>query len=167
MKPASVDHVGQQVPAAMPAFARVPFPLPVLSALSEQQKAVVDSILSTRPSIAGPFLPWLHRPGLASAAERLGAYLRFDTQLSVLESELAIMCVGALACCAGEKEIHGPIAVRAGLSTDAVADLVRGVVPDFADSRMDLIARVCRELTSGFRLSDGTYEKAFTSPEKL
>jgi 4-carboxymuconolactone decarboxylase len=136
------------------------FPLPVLSELSVEQQAVVDSILTRRPSIDGPFLPWLHRPGLASAAERLGAYLRFDTQLSPRESELAILCVGAMADCDGEKRIHGPIARRAGLPDAWVDELCRGVIPNLCEPRLNLIVRICRELLSTFRLSDVTQEDA-------
>jgi len=138
------------------------FPLPVLSQLSAEQQAVVDSILSRRPSIDGPFLPWLHRPGLASAAERLGAYLRFDTQLPARESELAILCIGALADCEGEKRIHGPIALRAGLPGTWVDELRRGVIPSFTEPRLRLIAGICRELLTGFRLSNTTYTEALT-----
>ncbi len=145
------------------------FPLPELSKLSVEQQAVVDSILTRRPSIDGPFLPWLHRPGLASAAERLGAYLRFDTQLSSRDSELVILCVGALTDCVGEKRIHGPIARRAGLPDALVDELCSGVIPKFSEPRMDLIARICRELLTGFRLSDATYDAALISfgPETM
>jgi 4-carboxymuconolactone decarboxylase len=136
------------------------FPLPSLSKLSAEQQTVVTSILRTRQSLDGPFLPWLHRPGLASTAERLGAYLRYDTLLSNQESELAILCVAALTTCEGEKRIHGPIAIQAGLPSDVVEQLLAGVVPESMDPRLALITNVCRELTIQFRLSDSTREKA-------
>jgi 4-carboxymuconolactone decarboxylase len=136
------------------------FPLPDLSQLSSEQRAVVTSILRTRPSLDGPFLPWLHRPGLASTAEQLGAYLRFDTLLPRQDSELAILCIAALTGCAGEKRIHGPIAIHAGLPSDWVEQLLAGVVPETSDPRSALIATVCRELAIEFRLSKATEERA-------
>jgi 4-carboxymuconolactone decarboxylase len=120
----------------------------------------VTSILTTRQSIDGPFLPWLHRPGLASAAERLGAYLRFDTLLSKQESELAILCVAALTKCDGEKRIHGPIAIQSGLPKDLVEQLLAGVVPEPRHPRLALIASVCGQLAVESRLTESAYEKA-------
>jgi 4-carboxymuconolactone decarboxylase len=136
------------------------FPLPALSQLSPEQRAVVTSILRTRPSLDGPFLPWLHRPGLASTAERLGAYLRFDTLLSRQDSELAILCVAALTTCEGEKRIHGPIAIQAGLPSELVEQLLAGVAPKPLNPRLSLITAVCRELAIQFRLSESTQENA-------
>jgi 4-carboxymuconolactone decarboxylase len=136
------------------------FPLPSLSQLSPEQRAVVTSILRTRPSLDGPFMPWLHRPGLASTAERLGAYLRFDTLLPKQDSELAILCVAALTAREGEKRIHGPIAIQAGLRSDFVEQLLAGMVPETPNPRSTLITAVCRELVIEFRLSKTTQEKA-------
>jgi 4-carboxymuconolactone decarboxylase len=136
------------------------FPLPSLAQLSPEQRAVVTSILKTRPSLDGPFLPWLHRPGLASTAEQLGAYLRFDTLLPRQDSELAILCVAALTGCEGEKRIHGPIAIQAGLPSDFVEQLLAGVVPKTVNPRAAVITTVCRELAIEFHLSKATQEQA-------
>ena len=60
-------------------------PLHDASQMTPEQRAIHDSIVSTRGNLEGPFLAWLHSPGLAAPAEQLGAFCRYGTSLSLQE----------------------------------------------------------------------------------
>lgn len=135
-------------------------PLPDVSALDVQQQAVYQSILSTRGNLNGPFLAWMHSPALASHAEKLGAFCRYQTSLDLVESELLILCVAAHFQCVGEQQIHEPIAISAGLSEDAVTRIGLGQAPALANQRLALLHRLACELLDSHRLIDTTYRDA-------
>lgn len=135
-------------------------PLPDVTALDAQQKAVYDSILSTRGNLDSPFLAWMHSPELASHAEKLGAFCRYQTALELVESELLILCVAAHHQCQGEQQIHEPIAQSAGLGADIIAQLRQGAVPVLANSRQAVLHRLACELLTSHRLGEETYREA-------
>src|SRR5690606_35194022 len=76
-------------------------PLPDVAAFTPEQQAIHDSIMATRGNLNGPFLAWMHSPKMASLAEKLGAFCRYDTQLALVESELLILCVAGRFQCVG------------------------------------------------------------------
>lgn len=133
-------------------------PLPDVAGLDPDQRAVHASIMATRGNISGPFLAWLHSPGLASPAEKLGAFCRYHTVFEWVESELLILCVAAHYQCLGEQQIHEPIAHQAGLSSRAIECLRIGQVPELATERQRLMHRVATELLGTHRLSDLLYQ---------
>jgi 4-carboxymuconolactone decarboxylase len=65
-------------------------------------------------------LAWLYSSGLAAPAETLGAFCRYKSSLTKIESELFILLVAAQFRCAGEWQIHVSIASRAGLDSAAI-----------------------------------------------
>lgn len=134
-------------------------PLPELARLDGAQRAVYDSILATRGNLSGPFLAWMHSPVMASHAEKLGAFCRYNTVFSLVESELLILCVAARYQCVGEQQIHEPIALQAGLSQQAVAQLRAGDAPVLADDRQRLIHRIANELLNTHRVCDALYRE--------
>jgi 4-carboxymuconolactone decarboxylase len=134
--------------------------LPDPASFTPEQRAVYDSILSTRGNIEGPFLAWLHSPALASPAEKLGAFCRYGTVLSLVESELLILTVAGHHNCIGEQQIHEPIARKAGLSEDSVQALRRAGVPALTDARQEVLHALAHQLLSAHRIEPATYEKA-------
>jgi len=128
---------------------------------TEEQNIVLRSILSgPRGNLNGPFLGWIHSPELADDAQRLGAFCRYKTGLSLRLSELAILVTAARWQSQGEWFIHYPIALGAGLPP-AVADAVqRGERPAFDDADDALIYEFASELYETKRVSDETYEAA-------
>lgn len=56
--------------------------------LSPAGRDIYASILRTRGNLDGPFLAWLHSPGLAAPAEKLGTFCRYNTSLAKIESAL-------------------------------------------------------------------------------
>jgi 4-carboxymuconolactone decarboxylase len=131
--------------------------LPEVAALDAEQQAVHASILSTRGNLSGPFLAWMHSPVLASHAEKLGAFCRYQTQFPLVESELLILCVAAHFQCMGEQQIHEPIARQAGLSDAAIANIRAGLVPELDSAREALLHRLSTELLRQHRISASCY----------
>lgn len=120
--------------------------LPDVENLSMEQQAIHASIIATRGNLDGPFLAWMHSPAMASHAEKLGSFCRYQTGFSTIESELLILCVAAHFRCVGEQLIHEPIALRAGLSETVIAHLRAGTPPSLTDERLQLLYRLSTEL---------------------
>ena len=132
--------------------------LPRAHDMDPQQQAIYQSVLDTRGNADGPFLAWLHSPGLAEPAQQLGAFCRYDTRLSLVESELLILCVAAHFRCDGEQQIHEPIAIQAGLPEAMVATLREGGWAHLESPRLALLQRLARQLLDDQRIDDATFE---------
>ncbi|QBQ99175.1 carboxymuconolactone decarboxylase family protein [Paraburkholderia pallida] len=126
-----------------------------------EQKAVLDEILSgPRGNLNGPFLGWIHSPELAQHAQRLGAFCRYNTGLSLRLSELAILVTAARWQAQAEWYIHYPIALKAGVP-EALAEQIRtGAEPVFDEADDALIYAFVTELYDAKRVSDATYARA-------
>ena len=138
--------------------ARIPLPDPQL--LSPAGRKVYDSILASRGNLDGPFLAWLHSPGLADPAEKLGAFCRYDTKLLPIESELLILLVAARYRCTGEWQIHQPIAERSGLDAALIEDIRVGRPPRLQEPRLVALHLFAAELLSNNHVSDWVYDDA-------
>lgn len=134
--------------------------LPEVAGFDVEQRAIYESIMATRGNLNGPFLAWMHSPRLASLAEKLGAFCRYDTQLALVESELLILCVASRFQCVGEQQIHEPIAREAGLSDAAIAALRAGRDPEFSEPRLRMLHRVASLLLTTNRIPDSDYAAA-------
>jgi 4-carboxymuconolactone decarboxylase len=133
-------------------------PLPDVDRLDPPQQAVYVSIMATRGNLNGPFLAWMHSPALASHAEKLGAFCRYQTVFELVESELLILLVAAHFRCLGEQQIHEPIAEQAGLSADQIADIRERRPVRLASARLTLIHALAEELLESNRIGDRLYE---------
>lgn len=134
--------------------------LPTTAEMTSEQRRVYDEVLRTRPNASGPFLAWLHSPGLAQPAQALGAFCRYQTALDLQESELVILCVAAAYDCHGEQEIHEPIALEVGLGDDALAAIRAGTIPELPTERLQMLAEVTSELCSTKKLSGELFRRA-------
>lgn len=134
-------------------------PLPDVDRLDPPQQAVYQSIMATRGNLNGPFLAWMHSPELASHAEKLGAFCRYQTGFALVESELLILLVAARFRCIGEQQIHEPIAEQAGLSADQIAAIREQRPVRLATARLTVIHAVAEELLESNRIGDGLYEE--------
>src|SRR5690554_5952970 len=132
-----------------------------LSEADERQKQVLESILNgPRGNLNGPFLGWIHSPGLAQHAQELGAFCRYKTGLSLRLSELAIMVTAARWKSQAEWYIHHPIAVDAGVSEELLEAIRCGQDPHFTQDDDQLIYTFVTELYENKRISDATFNKA-------
>ncbi|MDQ7743084.1 carboxymuconolactone decarboxylase family protein [Hydrogenophaga pseudoflava] len=134
-------------------------PLPDVDRLDPPQQAVYRSIMATRGNLSGPFLAWMHSPELASHAEKLGAFCRYQTVFERVESELLILVVAAHFRCVGEQQIHEPIAEQAGLSAGHIADIRERRPVSLASVRLTLIHALAKELLENNRIGDRLYDE--------
>jgi len=103
---------------------------------------------------------WLHAPTIGHAAQSFGAVVRFGTALPERIKEIAICTVGAHYQAKFEFAAHGPMAIAAGVSPDAVEALRIGRDPAFSDAADAASHRVARELLAEHRISAATYADA-------
>ncbi|MEM9401270.1 MAG: carboxymuconolactone decarboxylase family protein [Pseudomonadota bacterium] len=133
--------------------------IPAANALTQEQQAVYDKVVNgPRGRIAGALQFWLHRPELADRAQELGLYLRFDTSLPARLSELAIL-VTVRHWGAEFEWIHGPIAIKAGLSSEAVEALKMGQKPLLENDDEVLVYEITRDVLLNKHLSDALYAR--------
>jgi 4-carboxymuconolactone decarboxylase len=135
-------------------------PLPAIEQLSGTARTIYESVLSTRSSLDGPFLAWLHSPGLAGPAEKLGAFCRYHTIFQAVESELLILIVAAHHRCTGEWQIHAPLALKAGVESPAIEMICAGKRPEFASVRLSTLHDFAIELLRNGYVSDTTFGQA-------
>lgn len=134
-------------------------PLPDPNSLNAGQRAIYESILTTRGNLEGPFLAWMHSPGLADPAQRLGAFCRYGTELALVESELLILRVARHFDCLGEQQIHEPIAREAGLSEADVIALREGRPPALRNRRQQLLYDASGALLQTNRIPQGLFDE--------
>src|SRR3954471_6572430 len=93
-------------------------PVRAVEELSERERVILDDILRSRGSLAGPFAAWLYSPELADRAQRVGETARFHTSLPPHLSELAILIVARYHSCQVEWTIHEAIARKSGVAPE-------------------------------------------------
>lgn len=133
------------------------------SSASEEQRAFIDEVLSTRPSVSGPFACWAQGSlELATHAQRLGAACRFRTGLAPRLSELAILVTAAVWRAQAEWAIHEPLARAAGLSLSTCEAVRLGSRPEFGEGDDDeaLVYEFARSVLVRKRVSTGLYQRA-------
>jgi 4-carboxymuconolactone decarboxylase len=139
-------------------ISRIPFVDP--EQLSVAGRDIYASILETRGNVEGPFLVWLHSPGLAAPAEKLGAFCRYNTSLARLESELLILTVAAHFRCTGEWQIHAAIASGAGLDSASIDAIREGSTPMLPSLRLTVMHALATELLRLNKISQTTFAGA-------
>ena len=108
--------------------------------LSPAQKAVFDSIASTRGGVVPtPFHVLAESPELASLTQALGAFCRYRTGLSPRLSELAVLITAAHWGADYEFDVHAPEALKAGIAQPVIDALRDGNAPPLEDDESRLI----------------------------
>ena len=92
--------------------------------MTDRQKQVYDAIVSgPRGQVRGPLAVWLHRPELASQAQELGQYFRYDLALPPRLSELNILSTARIWDAAFEWPAHVTHALACGIPPAGIASL--------------------------------------------
>jgi 4-carboxymuconolactone decarboxylase len=128
--------------------------------LTPAQRKVHDAIVAgPRGRVIGPLRVWLLSPELAERAQELGAFCRYHTSLPPRLSELAILVTGAFWQAGFEWHAHAPIALKAGVSADALEAIRLGKEPKFTREDERAVYEFSRELWTKRRVSDATYRR--------
>lgn len=129
--------------------------------MSEEQKRVHDEILAgPRTTIVGPMNAWFRSPRLASLAQKLGAFCRFDSTLPQRLTELAILVVARHWTAQIEWSAHQPLAVAAGIDQAITQAIAEYGEPHFEKTDERILYGFCRELMEKKSVSEETYAAA-------
>jgi len=130
--------------------------------MTPEQKVVYDQIVAgPRGRIYGPFLVLMHNPGLASAVQKMGAYVRWQSAVPDRLKELAIACIGRFWGAHVEFSTHSKFAVVAGIDAAVIAAIEAGRRPSFAKDDEATIYDFCMMLLETKKVDDATYRKCF------
>jgi 4-carboxymuconolactone decarboxylase len=130
------------------------------AALNSEQAAVYAAIAAgPRGGVRGPLAVWLHRPALASRAQALGQYCRYETCLPPRLSELAIIVTGRIWQSQYEWDAHVPLALQAGIAPETVHALATGEAPHFNHADEEAVHDFVTTLHRERSVSDSLYER--------
>jgi 4-carboxymuconolactone decarboxylase len=127
---------------------------------TEQQRVHDEIVAGPRGQVVGPLQVWLHSPGLAERAQKLGAYVRFGSALPAPLAELAILVTARHWQAEFEWHAHARLARAAGIPEAVIEAIRRGAAPALTDAGSRAVHAVARELHETRSLSDATYATA-------
>ncbi|MGM4917546.1 carboxymuconolactone decarboxylase family protein [Tardiphaga sp. 813_E8_N1_3] len=147
---------------AQPATSKEPrFPQLTMDQLDAKQKPLGEQVMKVSSvGLAGPYNPMMRSPVLGQKLFDLFAYLRWDTSVPVKLNEFAIIIIGRQWRSQVEWFAHAPLAQKAGLSPDIIADLKANKRPANMAEDEATVYDFVTELTSTHKVSDATYARA-------
>jgi len=148
--------------AVAPAIGKEPrFPQLTMAQLSDQQRPLGEAIMKiSSVGIAGPYNPMLRSPVLGQRMFDLLDYLRWHTSLPLRLNEFAILITGRLWRSQVEWYAHGPLALKAGLSPEVIADLKANRRPAAMQPDEAAVYDFVMELSVRHEVSDETFARA-------
>lgn len=129
--------------------------------MTSDQRRIFDEIAAgPRGGVRGPLAVWLHRPGLADPAQKLGRYVRYESALPQRLSELAILITARLWGSDYEWQVHKDIALKAGLARETVEAIRSGKRPRFEKDDEAVVHDLATSLHEERRVPDALYARA-------
>ena len=128
--------------------------------MTQAQRRIADEISATRGLSGGPFGVWLRSPELADRAQKLGAFVRFDSSVPKRLSELVILTTARLWTAQYEWAVHEQHARAAGLSAAVIDELRAGRRPAALRPDEAVIYDFVIELSTTRRLGAPAYQAA-------
>src|SRR6202011_2827225 len=137
------------------------FPQLTLDQLDEKQKPLGEQVMKVSSiGIAGPYNPMLRSPVLGQRLFDLFHYLRWETSVPTRLNEFAILIIGRQWRSQVEWYAHAPLAAKAGLSPDIIAELKAGKRPSNMAEDEAVVYDFVTELTTTKKVSDETFARA-------
>ncbi len=144
------------------------------ASLTPEQRHLYDAILHGRRAtghvgvpltgkggaLVGPFSAMLLSPSVGDAVQKLGEDVRFGTDLSQRQREMAILLVAAKTGSSFEWYAHAAIARLIGMSEDVISSLELGEKPDDLTPEEGAVFDIASELLARDRVQDSTYNSA-------
>jgi 4-carboxymuconolactone decarboxylase len=130
--------------------------------LSDAQEKAYDAIAATpRGGVRGPFALLLHSPVVAERTSNLGAYIRFDSRISLPIRIVAALVTARIMNCQFEFTANADHAKKAGVSDEVVAAIRDRRAPEGLNEEGALVFQVGTELLTGkYRISPKTFDAA-------
>jgi len=137
------------------------FPQLTIDQLSDQQKPLAEQIMKVSSvGIGGPYNPLLRSPVLGQRMFDLLHYLRWETSVPLKLNEFAILIIGRQWRSQVEWLAHAPLAIKAGLSPDIVAELKADKRPSNMPPQETAVYDFVTELITKHAVSDETFNLA-------
>lgn len=139
------------------------FPQLTMDQLTDQQKPLGEQIMKVSSvGLGGPYNPLLRSPVLGQRMFDLLHYLRWETSVPLKLNEFAILIIGRQWRSQVEWFAHAPLAIKAGLSPDIVAELKANKRPANMPAEEAAVYDFVTELTTKHEVSDDTFSRAKT-----
>src|SRR6202790_806856 len=147
---------------AQPASSKEPrFPQLTMDGLNEAQKPLGEQVMKVSSvGLGGPYNPLMRSPVLGQRLFDLFHYLRWETSVPTRLNEFAILIIGRQWRSQVEWFAHAPIAAKAGLSPDIIAELKASKRPSNMAEDEALVYDFVTELTTTKKVSDKTFARA-------
>jgi 4-carboxymuconolactone decarboxylase len=137
------------------------FPQLTMDQLNEKQNPLARQIMKvSKVGLGGPYNPLLRSPVLGQKMFDLLYYLRWQTSVPLKLNEFAILIIGRQWRSQVEWFAHAPLAIKAGLSPDIVAELKAGKRPSTMPPEEAAVYDFVTELTTNHAVSDETFARA-------
>jgi 4-carboxymuconolactone decarboxylase len=137
------------------------FPQLTMEQLTGAQKALGEQIVKVSSvGLGGPYNPLLRSPVLGQRMFDLWHYLRWETSVPLKLNEFAILIIGRQWRSQVEWYAHAPLAIKAGLSPDIVAELKANKRPANMAAEEAAVYDFVTELTTKHAVSDETFARA-------
>jgi 4-carboxymuconolactone decarboxylase len=147
---------------AQPATSKEPrFPQVTMDQLDEKQKPLGEQIMKVSSvGLGGPYNLLLRSPVLGQRLFDLFYYLRWQTSVPTKLNEFAILVIARQWRSQVEWFAHAPIAAKAGLSPDIIAELKTNKRPSGMAEDEAVVYEFVTELTTTQKISDETFARA-------
>ena len=137
------------------------FPQLAMEQLSEQQRPLGEAIMKVSSvGLGGPYNLMLRSPILGQRMFDMFHYLRWETSVPLKLNEFAILIIARQWRSQVEWLAHAPLAVKAGLSPDIVAELKTSKRPSNMPPEELAVYDFVTELTTRHEVSDETFSRA-------
>src|ERR1700748_1944052 len=147
---------------APPAISKEPrFPLLTMDQQREPKRPLGEQVMKiSSVGIGGPYNPLMRSPVLGQRLFDLFHYLRWETSVPTKLNELAILVIGRQWRSQVEWFAHAPLAAKAGLKADIIAELKDGKRPSSMAEDEAVVYDFVTELTTTKKVSDETFARA-------
>ena len=147
---------------APPARGKEPrFPQLTMEQLTEQQRPLGEQVMKVSSvGLAGPYNPMMRSPVLGQRLFDLYHYLRWETPVPTKLNEFAILIIGRQWRSQVEWYADAPLAQKAGLSSEIIAELKANKRPSAMAEDEATVYDFVTELTTQKKVSDATYSRA-------
>jgi len=137
------------------------FPQLTMDRLNAQQRPLGEEIMKiSRVGLGGPYNTMLRSPVFAQKMFDLLYYLRWQTSVPLRLNEFAILIIARQWRSQVEWFAHEPLALKAGLSPNIVADLKKNRRPENMPPEEAVVYDFVTDLTTWHEVTDETFTRA-------
>src|SRR6266567_767481 len=147
---------------AEPATSKEPrFPQLTMEQLDDAQKSLGEQVMKVSSvGLAGPYNPMMRSPELGQRLFDLFHYLRWEISVPTKLNEFAILIIGRQWRSQVAWYAHAPLAAKAGLSPEIIAELKAGKRPSNMAEDEAVVYDFVTELTTKKKISDQSFARA-------